>query len=194
MNEVPHEKSLIDISAGTAKESKKSLDRFILYISIIIACSISPTVLLIYFSLTANTTGIVSFAVTTILAYSIGAILLFKYIPKARECRQIIKDYTARGEKLKKEPSLDVFCITAVKIMFTLLASFLICSVPAAITVCSEMSFLQALNYIGGCLGSFWGMGNIKQDFFSYLIGIGIMAGIFALILLLIKFVNKLLK
>ncbi len=194
MNEIPHEKNLIAVSASTAKESKKSLDRLVLYISIIIACALSTTAFLVYFLLKTDMVGIISFAVTVVATYSVGTVLLFKYIPKVKECKRLINDYTASGEKIKKEPALDVFCVTAVKIMFTLLASFLVCAIPTAITVCSEMSFFQAITYIGGCLGAFWGIGNIKQDFFSYIIGIGLMAGVFAIILLLIKFVNKLLK
>lgn len=194
MDEFNHENNLINVSSATAKESRKKIGRYTLFIAMASACLVAPAAFLIYFIVKSDTVGIWSFAVSVVIAAGVLAAVFAVVIPRLKSAQSTVKNFVASGGEMKKTPPLDAFCITTVKIMFTCMAALLICAVPTLITVCFGMTAEQIFSYIGGCLGAFWGMNTAQNDFFSYIVGLGLMAVIFGLLLLIIKFVNKLLK
>lgn len=195
MNDIVHENSLIAISNATAKEHKKRLSRYKLYIPMAFACSIAPICFLIYFICAAGAynrmVGIISFAAVSAAAAIICTVLLVRLFQLAKESSDIVKRFIADGGKLKKESALEIFCLTCVKIMFTILAAFLVCAVPVSITVCYGMPFIDAIEYIGSCFAGYWGAINVPQGLFANIIGMGVMALITAAILIVVKIVNK---
>ena len=106
----------------------------------------------------------------------------------------MIKNFRASGGELKKTSFIDAFCVGAVNVLFTVMVAFLACFIPTLITKCQGKTFGNSVKYAFDCLGAFWGMETGESDFFSFIIGMGLMALIFALILLIVKFVAKLLK
>lgn len=194
MDQFNHESNLINVSSATANDNRKKRSRYRLFIAMAIACLVAPASFLIYFAVTADRIGILSFAITVFLAACAVTAVFFVVIPRLKSASDVIKNFVKSGGEMKKTPPLDAFCITTVKVLFTIMAAFLVCSIPTLVTVCQGMTFIETLSYMGGCLGAFWGMNTSPNNLFSYIVGIGLMAVIFGLLLLVIKFVNKLLK
>mgnify|MGYP006934588833 FL=1 len=194
MDEIIHESNLINVSAATAKEKKKKSGHYVLYLAMAAAAFICPVCFAIYFAIKANAVGIWAYAVTALVAAGVMTAIFVVFIPKYKECRLVIKNFRASGGELKKTSFIDAFCVGAVKVLFTVMTALLACFIPTLVTKCQGKTFGNSIKYAFDCLGSFWGMETGESDFFSFIIGMGLMALIFALILLLVKFVSKLLK
>ncbi len=194
MDEIIHESNLINVSAATAKEKKKKSGHYVLYLAMAAAAFICPVCFAIYFAIKANAVGIWAYAVTALVAAGVMTAIFVVFIPKYKKCRLIIKNFRASGGELKKTSFIDAFCVGAVKVLFTVMTALLACFIPTLVTKCQGKTFGNSIKYAFDCLGSFWGMETGESDFFSFIIGMGLMALIFALILLLVKFVSKLLK
>lgn len=194
MQQINHENNLITVAASTAKECAKKLARYRLFAAMAAACVISPAAFLVYFIVRFSAVGIWSFSITLVLAAAAATVLFIVTVPRYKAADAAVKNFASSGGELKKAPALDVFCITTVKVLFTVMAALLVCAVPTLITVCFGKTLLETLTYMANCLGAFWGMNTGVGGFFAYVVGLGLMAAIFALLLLIIKFVSKLLK
>lgn len=194
MNEFNNENKLINVSAATAKEKRKKAGHYRLYYAMSGAAFLCPLGFGIYFAAQSDSVGMWAYFATALVALAVLAVVLVVIIPRHKECRSVIANFVASGGELKKTPFIDAFCVGAVKVLFSAMAALLACFVPTLITKCRGMSFGSAIKYAFECLGSFWGMDVGARDFFSFIVGMGLMAVIFALILLLIKGVSRLLK
>ena len=194
MSDVIHENNLINVSAATAKEKKKKSKQYLLYFFMASAAFLCPTAFGVYFAIEANSVGVWSYFVTAFVALCIAVTVFVVVIPKYRDCRQAVSNFKKSGGELKKTPPVDAFCMGFVQILFVAMTALLACFVPTLITKCRGMSFSSTFKYAFYSLGSFWGMDVGDRDFFSFIVGLGLMALIFALVLLIAKFVSKLLK
>ena len=186
--------SSLVIHDGIAKKAKKRRAQNVLLIAIALACALSTTAFLIYFIITFNLVGIISFGIFALCGYGTFTFLIIKNREKIQEDSQTIALFIQqKGDKnALAEPALDVFCVSAVKVMFVLLSAVIACSIPLAVTILQGQSFVEVITYLGACIGAFWGVG--QQDFYTYIIGVGLMAGVFGIILLIVKFIFKILK
>jgi len=193
--EYSNENEILLIKDSAAKQAKKKRDELVLYVAIAIACSVTPIAFLIYFCINFSLVGVISFGVTFVAATTVTVILIVKNRETIDDCKRTVQTYLTQKDdpKALTPPALDLFCMTAVKVMFVVLSAVILCAIPSLITMCANKTFTEIFGYIGQCLGTFWGM-NKNPDFFTYIIGTGLMAGIFGLLLLIIRFFGKLLK
>lgn len=194
MQQINHENNLMGAAASTAKSNYKKLSRYRLFFAMAAACFVAPTAFLIYFIVNFSAVGIWAFAITSLLAAAAAAAVLIITVPRYKTASESIKQFLLGGGEKKKTPPLDVFCTAFVKLVFTVMAALLVCFVPTVITVCYNMTFLDAIMYMGQCLGAFWGMNTGASGFFAYIIGLGLMAAMFAVLLLIIKAIGKLVQ
>ncbi len=194
MDEFIHESNLINVSAATAKEKRKKSGHYRLYLAMAAAAFLCPVCFAIFFAVKKDPVGIWAYSITSLIAAGVMTAIYIVFIPRYRECRFMIKNFRASGGELKKTSFIDAFCVGAVNVLFTVMVAFLACFIPTLITKCQGKTFGNSVKYAFDCLGAFWGMETGENDFFSFIIGMGLMALIFALILLIVKFVAKLLK
>ena len=190
-----NENEILLIKDSAAKQAKKKRDELTLYIAIAIACTVAPIGFLIYFCIDFSLVGVISFAVTVAAAATVTALLIVKNKETIDDCNRTVKTYLEQkdDQRALTPPAFDLFCVTAVKVMFVILSAAILCAIPSCITTCAGKSITEIFSFIGECLGTFWGL-NQSPNFFTYIIGTGLMAGIFGLLLLIIRFVGKLLK